>query len=121
LGEKPGDPFDGIVLRFVNPLTGGATLPTMSCEIQMLRPGEKTKSHRHTSSAIYHVFKGKGFTMVGDTRHDWEEGDTFTAPFWQWHHHENNARSEAVLFVMNDRPVMDAFGFYREETADPAR
>jgi gentisate 1,2-dioxygenase len=120
LGEKPGDPFDAVLLRFVNPLTGGSTLPTVSCEIQMLRPGEETRSHRHTSSAIYHVFRGAGFTVVGGARHDWEEGDTFTVPFWQWHHHGSNARSEAVLFAMNDRPVMDAFGFYREETVDPA-
>jgi len=115
LGEKPGDPFDGIVLRFVNPLTGGPTLHTLSCEIQMLRPGEQTKSHRHTSSTIYHVFKGQGFTIAGDSRHDWEEGDTFTVPFWQWHHHGNVSHAESILFVMNDRPVMDAFGFYREE------
>lgn len=115
LGEKPGDPFDGIVLRFVNPLTGGPTFHTLSCEIQMLRPGEHTKSHRHTSSAIYHVFKGSGFTVAGDTRHDWKEGDTFTVPFWQWHHHGNVSHAESILFVMNDRPVMDAFGFYREE------
>jgi len=117
LGEKPGDPYDGIVLRFVNPLTGGPTLHTLSCEIQMLRPGEQTKSHRHTSSTIYHVFKGGGFTVAGDTRHDWEQGDTFTVPYWQWHHHGNRSRNEAVLFAMNDRPVMEAFGFYREEVS----
>jgi gentisate 1,2-dioxygenase len=52
---------------------------------------------------------------LGDTRHDWEEGDTFTIPYWQWHHHGNRSRNEAVLFAMNDRPVMEAFGFYREE------
>jgi gentisate 1,2-dioxygenase len=115
LGEKPGDPFDGILLRFVNPLTGGPTLTTISCEIQMLRPGEETRSHRHTSSAIYHVFRGAGFTIVGNTRHDWQDGDTFTVPFWQSHRHINNTGSAAILFVMNDRPVMDAFGFYREE------
>jgi len=117
LGEKPGDPYDGIVLRFVNPLTGGPTLHTLSCEIQMLRSGEQTKSHRHTSSTIYHVFKGGGFTVAGDTRHDWEEGDTFTVPYWQWHHHGNRSRNEAVLFAMNDRPLMEAFGFYREEVS----
>jgi gentisate 1,2-dioxygenase len=117
LGEKPGDPFDGIVLRFVNPLTGGPTLPTMSCEIQMLRPGEQTRSHRHTSSTIYHVFKGEGSTTVGETRHEWQEGDTFTVPYWQWHQHANHRGKEAILFVMNDKPVMDAFGFYREESA----
>jgi gentisate 1,2-dioxygenase len=120
LGEKPGDPFDGILLRFVNPVSGGSTLPTLSCEMQMLRPGEETKSHRHTSSSVYHVFKGSGFTIVGDTRHDWQEGDTFTVPFWQWHHHGNNTHGEAVLFAMNDRPMMDAFGFYREESAAKA-
>lgn len=86
----------------------------------MLRPGEETKSHRHTSSAIYHVFRGKGFTVIGDVRYQWEEGDTFTVPYWQWHHHGNDARNEAVLFVMNDKPVMDAFGFYREEVAGQA-
>ena len=126
LGERPGDPYDGILLRYVHPITGGPTLPTLSCEIQMLRPGEETRAHRHTSSAIYHVFKGKGFTVIdppaglraGDSRHDWEEGDSFTVPLWRWHRHGNKDHKEAVLFIMNDRPVMEAFGFYREEKRD---
>jgi len=118
LGEKPGDPYDGILLRYVHPVTGGPTLPTFSCEMQMLRPGEETKSHRHTSTAIYHVFRGKGFTVIGDTRYDWGTGDSFTVPLWRWHRHGNSSREEAILFGMNDRPVMDGLGFYREEGAD---
>ena len=31
LGEKPGDPYDGVFLEYVNPLNGSPTLPTMSC------------------------------------------------------------------------------------------
>ena len=50
LSGGAGDPYDGVLLRYVNPLTGGWALPTMSCEVQMLRAGEKTGSHRHTSS-----------------------------------------------------------------------
>lgn len=118
LGEKVGDPFDGLLLRYVNPLTGGPTLPTLSCEIQMLRAGEETRSHRHTSTAIYHVFEGRGFTEIGDIRLDWERGDTFTVPLWRWHHHGNSSRGNAVLFVMNDRPILEALGFYREESAE---
>jgi len=118
LGERPGDPFEGILLRFVNPLTGGPTLPTLSCEMQMLRPGEQTKAHRHTSTAIYHVFEGKGYTVIDDTRYDWGTGDTFVVPLWRRHHHGSSSRESAVLFVMNDRPVMDALGFYREEGVD---
>ena len=118
LKGRPGDPFDGIPLRFVHPITGGPTLPTLSCEMELLRPGEQTQSHRHTSSAVYHVFKGTGFTMIGDTRYEWEAGDTFVVPLWYWHHHGSGPHEESILFVMNDQPVIEALGFYREEAAD---
>ena len=117
LGENPGDPFDGLLLRYVNPLTGGPTVPTFSCEIQMLRPGEVTKSHRHTSTVIHHAFRGSGFTVIGDTRYEWAKGDSFSVPLWRPHHHGNNLREEAILFSMNDRPSLEALGLYREEAA----
>jgi gentisate 1,2-dioxygenase len=116
LGEQPGDPYDGIVLEYANPLTGGPTLPTMSCQIHMLRAGEKTKSHRHTSSAIYYVHRGSGVSYVGDQRYEWEQGDSFVAPLWYFHHHQNTSKDPAIFFVMNDKPLMDAIGHYREET-----
>ena len=115
MGEQPGDPYDGIVLEYANPLTGGPTLPTMSCQIQMLRAGEKTKTHRHTSSTIYHVYRGSGSTMIGDKRYDWEGGDSFVIPLWYYHRHENASKDPAVLFVMSDKPLMDAIGHYRED------
>ena len=115
VGERPGDRYDGILLNYANPLTGGPTLPTFNCAIQMLRPGEKTSAHRHTSSALYHVFRGKGATTIGDTRFDWEEGDSFVAPLWKYHRHENTYAQPAILFVMNDQPLMEALGYYREE------
>lgn len=120
LGEQPGDLFDGIILKYINPLTGGPTLPTLSCEIQMLRPGERTKSHRHTSSAIYHAFRGKGVTVIDDLIYGWEEGDSFTIPQWRWHRHANNSSHPAILFAMNDKPVLDMAGFYREEIQSDA-
>jgi gentisate 1,2-dioxygenase len=113
VGERPGDPYDGILLQYANPLTGGPTLPTFNCAIQMLRPGEKTLSHRHTSSTIYHVFRGKGATTIGGERYEWEEGDSFVVPLWNEHRHENTHDQAAVLFTMDDRPLMEALGFYR--------
>ena len=44
--EAPGDPYDGILLRYSDPVSGGATLPTMNCEVQMFRPGVAS-SHIH--------------------------------------------------------------------------
>ena len=115
VGERPGDPYDGILLHYANPLNGGSTLPTFSCAIQMIRPAEKTLSHRHTASTLYHVFRGRGATVIGDERFEWEEGDSFVVPLWYYHRHENTHDRPAILFVMNDRPLMEALGFYREE------
>lgn len=109
------DPHDGHLIRYINPATGGFTLPTMSCEVQLLRPGIATKPHRHTSTALYHVFRGRGRTAVGEGYLEWEKGDSFVVPLWQWHRHENSSGEEAILFSINDRPIMEALALYREE------
>lgn len=115
--EDEIDPCDGTLLRYVNPVTGGYTLPTMSCDVQLLPAGKPTKTHRHTSTTIYHVFKGNGRTAVGEGYLEWKKGDSFLVPLWQWHCHESRSAEEAILFSMNDRPVMEALELYREETA----
>jgi hypothetical protein len=84
----------------------------MSCEVQLFKPKEVTKVHRHTSTAIYHVFRGQGRTRVGEGYLDWKKGDTFVVPLWQWHSHEQLSNEEAVLFSINDRPVMESLQLY---------
>lgn len=122
LAEGPANPYDGVALEYVNPLTGGATLPTLSCWIQMLRPGERTQVHRHTSTAIYHVFRGSGTSVINGESFHWDKGDTFIVPLWSWHEHVNrSAKEDAVLFSMNDAPVLKAFGLYREEGRGESR
>jgi gentisate 1,2-dioxygenase len=116
--ESPGDPFDGLALRYVDPLTGGPTLPTMSCEIQMLRRGEKGRSHRHTHTVVYHAFRGSGTTWIGDEKFDWEQGDSFVVPLWNWHAHGSRSLEPAILFSINDRPAIEALGFFREEARE---
>lgn len=118
LAMTEGDPYDGVLLHYINPRNGGPTLRTIGCEIQMLRAGEKTKFHRHTSSTIYHAFRGSGCTRVGETTLEWSQGDCFTVPLWSWHRHENKSDEEAILFSLTDRPVKEALGLYREEGRD---
>jgi gentisate 1,2-dioxygenase len=112
------DPYDGILLRYINPSTGGYTYPTMSCEIQMFKAKEVTKVHRHTSTALYHVVKGQGRTKVGEGYLEWGKGDSFVVPLWQWHSHESRGNDEAILFSINDRPVLEALQLFREEPAN---
>ena len=116
LARGSGNPHDGVALEYVNPATGGSTLPTLGCWIQMLRPGEHTKAHRHTSTSIYHAFRGSGTTMINGEPFHWEKGDTFIVPLWSWHEHANRSSGEeAILFSMHDLPILKAFGLYREE------
>jgi gentisate 1,2-dioxygenase len=111
-----GSLHDGVALEYVNPATNASTLPTLSCWIQMLRPGERTKTHRHNSTSIYHAFRGSGTTIINNEPFHWEKGDTFIVPLWSWHEHANRSRNEeAILFSMHDLPILRAFGLYREE------
>jgi gentisate 1,2-dioxygenase len=120
MAEEPGDPYDGLLLRYLNPTTGGPTLPTLGCEMQMLRPGERTQGHQHTSSVVYHAFRGRGRTMIDGETLEWEKGDTFVVPLWCAHRHENDGQEPAYLFSISDRPVMEQLGLYREEPAETA-
>jgi gentisate 1,2-dioxygenase len=116
LSRGSGSLYDGVALEYINPVTGASALPTLGCWIQLLRPGEHTKAHRHTSTSIYHAFRGSGTTMINGEPFHWEKGDTFIVPLWSWHEHGNRSdREEAILFSMHDQPILKAFGLYREE------
>jgi len=116
LAKYGASPYDDVAFRYTNPATGGSVLPTIGCWIQMLRPGIHTKAHRHTSCAVYHVFKGRGSTIVDGVRIDWEEGDFIALPPFVWHEHLNRSETEeAVLFSTNDAPVIQSINLYTEE------
>jgi 1-hydroxy-2-naphthoate dioxygenase len=116
LAGKVGSPYDGVILEYVNPITGGAALPTMDCHIQMLRGGEETSTHRHTSGAVYFVIQGEGETVAGDQGLRWSKGDGFVVPNWCWHRHKNLLRDEALLFSVGDAPLLKAAQLFREES-----
>jgi gentisate 1,2-dioxygenase len=117
--EIEPDPYDGIRLAYTHPRTGGPTLPTFGCNLQLLGSGTKTVPHRHLSTSVYHVVRGEGITTVGDQRFEWATGDFFVVPPWSWHNHEAGGAEDAILFSMDDCPTFTALGLYREEGSQP--
>ena len=115
LAQVDASPFDDVAMEFSDPATGGPVLKTMACWIQLLRPGIRTKAHRHTSSAVYQVFRGHGHSVINGQQFDWNEGDFLVIPAWAWHEHANAGDSAAILFSIQDLPVMKALSLYREE------
>ncbi|MSP40841.1 MAG: cupin domain-containing protein [Deltaproteobacteria bacterium] len=110
------DRFDGYLLEYRNPVTGGPTMTTIQCALQLLPAKEETATHRHTSTAMYHVFRGRGTTQIGEQQFEWQQGDTFVVPLWYPHRHVISSSDEAILFTMSDAPTLRALELYREET-----
>ncbi len=116
LGPNAASPFDGRMLEYVNPVTGGPALPTMASFLQRLTPGQRTAPHRHSSSAVYLAVEGQGRTVINGKAYDWGPGDVFALPTWCEHAHENlSTREDAILFSFTDAPVMRALNLYREQ------
>ena len=113
--ELSASPYDDVLLEYVNPSTGRSVLPTLGCYIQMLRPGIRTRSHRETSSAVYHVVAGAGHSVIDGVRFDWTHGDFFAVPPRAWHEHANDGGDPAILFSFQDVPLLTALGLYRTE------
>ena len=108
----------GATVEYNNPATGGPVLPTIGCCAHMLRPGGLTRPRRTNASAVLHVVRGRGRTMVGDQKLEWETGDCLAIPHWTWVQHENRSATEpAFLFSAGDAPILQAFGIHREEVA----
>ena len=118
LKESDASPYDGLRLEYFNPHTGGPVMPTIGCYAQKLRPGAHTRSHRHSSAAIYHVFRGAGYSMIEGRRFDWSERDIFVVPGWHRHEHVNpSARENAILISYTDEPLLKGLGIHREEAS----
>jgi gentisate 1,2-dioxygenase len=109
------DALDGYVLRYANPATGGEILPTMGCRLRLLPKGFHSTAQRRTTSAVYHVAEGRGFSVLNGARFDWVKGDTFAVPIWCWQEHAA-ADTDAVLFSLTDDPIITPLGLLRTES-----
>jgi gentisate 1,2-dioxygenase len=106
-----------VLAEYLDPSTGRSVVPSFGCYLQLLRPGVRTHAHRETSSAVYHVVQGAGWTDVDGARYEWGEGDFFAIPPQAVHAHGNEGHAPAVLYSLQDVPLMRALGLYRMEPA----
>jgi gentisate 1,2-dioxygenase len=110
--QEAPDAWMGHKLRYVNPLTGGAPMPTIGTNLQLLPKGFAGKTHRATDGAVYSVVEGRGTAEIGGQRFDFGPRDTFVVPSWA--PLRLSASEDAVLFSFSDRPVQQAMGVLRE-------
>ena len=109
--DHEGSPYEGILVEYTNPTTGGPVYKTRTFFTQRLRPGEKLLPVRQNASQICTVFKGKGSTVIGGKTFEWEPFDTFCIPGGDWYEHTNTSTEDAIILVSSDEPTLRALGF----------
>jgi len=112
LGEtkpEPGGPFATQIEL------GHPALATTALYMMRLAAGIRTTPYRTTANNIFAVVQGEGASTVDGERFAWRRGDVVAAPAWRPHWHE--ATDGAMLLRVTDEPVMQRFGWWREELA----
>jgi gentisate 1,2-dioxygenase len=100
-------------VRYVNPITGGSTMPLMDCYLTQIEKGIETIRFRTTSNAVCLVCEGRGTTRVGEDTLNWEARDVFSLPHGNWITHKAN--ETATLFLVTDRDVLRRLDLLREQ------
>jgi gentisate 1,2-dioxygenase len=113
--ESSGRPAASV--RYADPATGRDIMPTLRAEMHRVLAGHRTEPVRTVGSAIWVVYRGTGATVVDERRLTWTAGDMFVTPSWAAVSHE--ADDDADLFLLSDRPVLEALGLARTELAGP--
>lgn len=91
-----------------NPAEGYATSRTIVAAYQMIMPGEKARSHRHTPNALRLVIDADpgAYTIVNGERLSMMPGDVVLTPNWCWHGHGNDSRACAYWLDVLDVPLV---------------
>jgi gentisate 1,2-dioxygenase len=97
-------------LRLRNPIGGHAsTTRTLVAAYQMILPGEKAPSHRHTPHALRVIIDAKGaYSTVDGERTPMETGDVVLTPGWCWHEHGHDGDEPAYWLDGLDAPLTQA-------------
>ena len=97
-------------LIMVNPIEGNiyATSRNIVAAYQMVKAGEKARSHRHTAAALRLVVEAKPgtYTVVDGARIDMVPGDVVLTPSWCWHGHANESDATSYWIDFLDVPFV---------------
>ncbi|KAJ5718196.1 Cupin 2 conserved barrel [Penicillium malachiteum] len=85
---------------------------------ERISAAKSSPSRRETASSVYHVVTGTGYSVIGDQKYIWEAGDTFCIPAWYKYQHFADQGEAVYLYRFDDRPMLEALGFYRTDEID---
>ncbi len=100
-------------VRYINPITGGSTMPLMDCFLTQIDKGTETVRFRTTANTVCLVCEGRGTTKVGEDTIAWEKNDVFSLPHGNWITHK--ADETSTLFLVTDRDALRRLDLLSEQ------
>jgi gentisate 1,2-dioxygenase len=83
---------------------------------QMINPGEKIPSHRHTPAQMRFIVKGTGaYTTSQGEAMFMEPGDLLVQPNWTWHGTTNPGNEPVFWIDIQDRNLVNYLGAFRRD------
>lgn len=111
-----GNPHEGILMEYVNPLNNGPTFPSMNTCMRMVNPKSSIEAVHRTENIIYITMEGSvTFNLPDNQTFTTQPHDVVAIPSWVPYSITNSEQEPAVLASQSDKPVFQALGFYREE------
>ncbi len=101
-------------ILMMNPGGPNSTLATLVCAYQLVLPGERARSHRHTAGALRLALDvGTDiYTIVDGVRLDMRPNDVILTPSWCWHGHRNDGDQPAYWLDYLDSPFCRSIDQY---------
>ena len=105
---------------------------TLGPSAERVSRGKTSDPRRETTSSVYHVIEGSGYSIIDEKKYYWKQGDTFCIPVSDtktpltatlmisksWYKYQHCAGSDETVYLyrFDDKPMLEALGFYRSET-----
>jgi len=110
------DACHGFRMNYINPLTGGPAMPTISTAMRLLPKGFVSAPYRSTAGTVFSVVEGTGVARVGEQAFPLAPRDIFVVP--SWFPVTIEAGEDLVLFTYSDQIVQEKLDFFREKRGD---
>jgi gentisate 1,2-dioxygenase len=106
------DACHGFRLNYINPLTGGSAMPTISTAMRLIPQGFVTETYRSTAATVFNLVEGSGRVRIGESQYELLAKDTFVAP--SWFPVVIESHEDMVLFSYSDQVCQEKLDFFRE-------
>lgn len=83
---------------------------TLSMTIGELSSGQETRLHRHNYETIIYIISGQGYSLIGNQKVKWENGDAIYVPVWSEHKHVNSGDEHCVYIACENAPLLQNLG-----------